>query len=1050
MWIVYLALRRPYTFVCVAILMLIFGVVSVLTTRVDIFPAIHLPIVTVVWTYAGLSPRDMEQRIVSIAERIYSSVVNGVEHIESESLSGIALIRVYLQPQVDVATSVSQIAAASQSVTRTMPPGITPPYVLLFNATDVPILELGISSPQRTEAQLTDLANNFIRTPLATINGLTIPPANGGANRVINVDIDSRLLYAKGLSAADVSSSLGVQNVILPSGTVKMGALEYFVRLNSTPDSISGLGDIPIKEVDGKMIYVRDVAQVRDGSAIQTNIVHNNGRRGLYLTMVRNGDASTLSIVNRVKAMLPQIKPTLPPDVSLQLLADQSLYVRSAIAGVIREGTIAALLTALMILVFLGSARSTLIVVISIPLSILTAIIILARLGQTLNVMTLTGLALAVGILVDDATVAIENIHRNLHQQKTLIQAIIDASDQIALPALVSTLAICIVFLPIFALSGPAASLFRPLALAVVFAMLASYFLSRTLLPVMAKYMLKEGSERAATHRGAFGRMADRLQRNFETFRDTYHAALAWAMLHRRVVLSMAAAFVVGSLALMVPRLGEDFFPQVDAGQFQLHVRAPTGTRVEETEVLVSNIEQQIRDVIRPGDLELILSNIGLPSNALTLIQGSSSVGPADADILVQLRPKRKGSTFEYARTLSRTLPEQFPAVTFFLEPSDIVNQVLNLGLPAPIDIQITGQALAANYEFAQRVAAELRRIPGASDVRLEQLMDAPQLALTADRVKLMQLGLTASNVGSNLLISLSSNGQTAPNYWLDPRNGVQYSVAVMTPQYKNATMEQFEATPVAGAALPRPQLFRNLTSVRRTAIPAVVNHYNITPTVDVLLSADRRPLGSVADEVDAIIDRLRPSLPRGSTIALRGQVDSMRSSFTGLELGILFAIVLVYILLVVNFQSWLDPLIIIGALPGALAGIAWMLFVTHTSLNVPSLMGSIMAMGVATANSVLLITFAESQRRAGRTADEAARDAGYTRLRPVCMTALAMIIGMMPMALGLGDAGEQYAPLGRAVIGGLLVATVFTLFVVPLLYGTLRRERHAAPPRAR
>ena len=1043
MWIVNLALRRPYTFVCVAILMLIFGVLSSLTTAVDIFPAINLPMVSVVWSYTGLSPRDMEQRIVSIAERSYSAVVNNVEHIESESLSGVALIKVYLQPQADVATGVSQITAASQQVIRTMPPGITPPLVVLFNATDVPILQLGISSPQRSEAQLNDLANNFIRTPLATINGLTIPPANGGANRVINVDLDPRLLFAKGLSAADVSSAMGLQNVILPSGTVKMGSLEYFVRLNSTPDSSKLLGDIPIKEVNGTMIYVRDVAQVRDGSAVQTNIVRNNGRRGLYLTMIKNGNASTLTVVNSVKAMLPQVKATLPPDVGLQLLADQSVYVRSAITGVIREGGIAAVLTALMILVFLGSARSTVIVVTSIPLSIITSIIILARLGQTLNVMTLTGLALAVGILVDDATVAIENIHRNLQQKKTLTQAIIDASAQIALPALVSTLSICIVFLPIFALSGPAAALFRPLAMSVVFAMLASYFLSRTLLPVMAKYLLKEPGAHGSGRRSLFGRGADRFQRAFESFRNAYHSALAWATIHRRIVLLSAAVFVVASMVMMVPRLGQDFFPQVDAGQFELHVRAPTGTRVEETEVLVAEVENVIRSVLRPGDLQLVLSNIGLPSNALGLILGSSTVGPADADILVQLSATHTGSTFEYARTLTRSLPERFPGVTFFLEPSDIVNQVLNLGLPAPIDVQVVGQNLPANFAFAQRIVTELHKIPGASDIRLAQLMDAPQFALSADRVKLMQMGLTTSNVGSNLLISLSSNGQTAPNFWLDPANGVQYSVAVMTPQYKNATMEQFETTPVSGSALPQPELFRNLASVTRTRIPAVVNHYNIQPVVDALLSVDRRDLGGVAADVDAVINRLRPSLPRGSTIVLRGQVDSMRSSFTGLELGILFAVVLVYLLLVVNFQSWLDPLIIVGALPGALTGIVWMLFVTRTTLNVPSLMGSIMAMGVATANSVLLITFAESQRRAGRSADDAASDAGYTRLRPVCMTALAMTIGMLPMALGLGDGGEQYAPLGRAVIGGLLVATVFTLFVVPLLYGALRRERH-------
>ena len=1044
MWIVNLALRRPYTFVCVAILMLVLGVMTARRMPVDIFPAINIPVVSVIWNYGGLSPRDMERRIVSPAERAYSSTVNNVEHIESTSLNGTALIKVFFQPGADISSGVSQITAVSQSVIRSMPPGITPPFIVRFNATDVPILQLGISSPQRTEAQLNDLANNFIRTPLATINGLTIPGASGGAGRVINIDIDPSLLYAKGISPTDVTTALGLQNVILPSGTVKMGSLEYFVRLNSTPDSINVLGDMPIREVNGAMIYIRDVAQVRDGSEIQTSVVHNNGHRGIYLTMIKNGGVSTLSVVGQVKAMLPSLEATLPPDVKVQLLADQSIYVSSAITGVIREGVIAACLTALMILIFLGSGRSTLIVATSIPLSILTSIICLSLLGQTLNVMTLTGLALAVGILVDDATVAIENIHRNLQQGKELVRAIIDASDQIAVPALVSTLAICIVFLPIFALSGPAAALFRPLAMAVVFAMLASYFLSRTLVPTMAKYMLREPKPHDTAVRGWFSRGADGFQRGFNAFRRTYQSALAWAAIHRRGVLAVTAFLLLGT-ALMVPRLGEDFFPQVDAGQFQLHVRAPTGTRVEETELLIARVESAIRETIPSGEITLVLSTIGATSNSINLILGSSSVGPADADILVQLTPTH-GSTPVYQRALRATLPQRFPGVAFFFQPSDIVNQVLNLGLPAPIDVQIAGANLDGNFALAHTIADRLATVPGAADIRVQQLMDAPQLTLSADRTNLTQLGLTQSNIASNLLISLSSNGSTAPNYWLDPRNGVQYPVRAMTPQYKNATMDQFEATPVSVLGEPQPQLFQNLTSLVRTTIPAVVNHYNITPVVDVLLAADQRDLGGVASGADAVIAKAQSSLPRGSTIVMRGQVDSMRTSFTGLELGIIFAVLLVYILLVVNFQSWVDPLIIIAALPGAGIGIVWMLFVTSTTLNVPSLMGAIMAIGVATANSVLLITFAEGQRRAGRSAIEAAIDAGFARLRPVCMTALAMIIGMTPMALGLGEGGEQYAPLGRAVIGGLLVATVFTLFVVPLLYSVLRQERrHAA-----
>jgi multidrug efflux pump subunit AcrB len=1045
MWIVQLALRRPYTFVCVAILMLAFGVMSIRGMAIDIFPTINIPVVSVIWNYGGLSPRDMEQRIVSTSERAYSATVNDIEHIESESLNGTALIKVYLQPTADIAAGVAQIAAVSQTVVRSMPPGITPPLIVRFNATDVSILSLGISSPQRTEAQLNDLATNFIRNPLATIEGLTIPPANGGASRVINIDIDPALLYAKGLSPTDVTTALGLQNVILPSGTVKMGSLEYFVRLNSTPDSINILGDMPIRDVNGTMIYIRDVAQVRDGSSIQTNIVRNNGSRGIYLTMIKNGGVSTLSVVNAVKALLPSLKATLPPDVQVQLLADQSVFVTAAVTGVIREAVIAACLTALMILIFLGSGRSTIIVATSIPLSILTSIICLSLFGQTLNVMTLLGLGLAVGILVDDATVAIENISRNLQQGKELVRAIVDASEQIALPALVSTLAICIVFLPVFALSGPAAALFRPLAMSVIFAMLASYFLSRTLVPTMAKYMLKAPDTNSAAPKGWFGRAAAGFQRRFNSFRGGYQSALAWAVLHRRGVLAVTALVIVGT-AMMVPRLGQDFFPQVDAGQFQLHVRAPTGTRVEQTEVLVSEVENEIRATIPPKEVALILSTIGSAANALNLIQGSSAVGPADADVLVQLTPTH-ASTFGYMRALRATLPERFPELTFFFQPSDIVNEVLNLGLPAPIDVQIAGANLNANFALAQHIATQLRGVPGAADIRVQQLMDAPQLTVAADRTNLSQLGLTQSNVASNLLISLSSNGSTAPSYWLDPQNGVQYPVNVMTPQYKNTSMDQFDATPVSVPGVAQPQLFRNLTSVSRTTIPAVVNHYNITPVVDVLLGADQRDLGGVASGVDAVLANVKSSLPRGSTLVMRGQVDSMRTSFTGLELGIVFAVLLVYILLVVNFQSWLDPLIIIVALPGAATGIVWMLFVTGTTLNVPSLMGAIMAMGVATANSVLLITFAEGQRRAGRSAVEAAIDAGYTRLRPVCMTALAMIIGMMPMALGSGDGGEQYAPLGRAVIGGLLVATIFTLFVVPLLYSVLRGERrHAAP----
>ena len=1053
MWLVHLALRRPYTFVCVAILMLVFGLVAIARMPVDIFPSINVPVVSMLWSYGGLSPSEMERRIVTNAERVYSSYVNDIEHIESQSLNGLSIIKVYFQPDADVNAGMAQLTAASQSITRNMPPGISPPFMVRFNATDVPILQIGVSSPIRTESELNDLGTNFIRVPLGTVHGASVLPAYGGVPRLVNVDIDPQALYAKGLSAGDVSRAINAQNVILPSGTAKMGGREYYVRLNSSPDSVRQLADLPLKQVNGATITIGDVAQVREGGGVQTNIVRENGRRGTYISLLKNGKASTLEVVDRVKQMIPQIAAGLPNDVKLELLGDQSTYVRATIAGVLREGVLAACLTAMMILIFLGSWRSTIIVALSIPLSVLTSIIALWATGQTLNVMTLGGLALAVGILVDDATVAIENIHRNLEHGKPLRLAIIDGAEQIAIPAFVSTLAICIVFLPIFALSGPAAALFRPLALSVIFAMVASYFLSRTLVPTMADYMLPaEAAQHApggghVKAKGWFGRVVARFDAWFERFRGGYHALLAGAMQHRRIVLSAALAFVAISL-MLVPAIGEDFFPQVDGGQFQLHVRAPAGTRLEETELIFARVEHAIRRTIPSRDLSLVLDNIGLSTYGVALAVGSNAtVGPADGDLLVQLASDHRGSTWDYVRTLRRTLPKEFPGITFFFQPADMVNQVLNLGLPAPIDVQVAGQNRAGNYAMAQKLAAEISRIPGAADVRVQQVMDAPEMRFVVDRTKAQQIGLSQRDVASDLLISLSSSGQTAPNFWLNPANGVQYAVNVMTPQYKMESLDALQRTPVAVAGSLTPQLFGNLATASRGVTPAVVNHYNIQPEFDVFASADRRDLGGVARQIDAIIARETPSLPKGSQMIMRGQVQSMRTSFTGLGLGIIFAILLVYIVLVVNFQSWLDPLIIIMALPGALAGILWMLYVTHTTFTVPSLMGAIMAMGVATANSVLLITFADDQRQAGRTAMEAAIDAGFARLRPVCMTALAMIIGMLPMALGLGEGGEQNAPLGRSVIGGLLVATFFTLVVVPLIYSVLRRGADESSP---
>jgi len=1047
MWLVRVALRRPYTFVCAAILVFIGGLVAIASTPVDIFPAIPLPVATVIWQYQGMSPEEMEQRVVTILEQSYSASVNDIEHIESQSLDGVAVIKVFFQPTADVATGMAQLTAASQSNTRILPPGITPPIILRFNVTDVPILQIGVGSSTMSQAELNDYVSNFVRVPLATAQGATIPSPYGGAPRLINVDIDLTRLYAKGLSPADVSAAVTAQNVILPAGSAKLGSREYSVRLNSSPDVVAQLNDMPIKQVNGAMVYIGDVAYVRDGAGVQTNIVRQNGRHGTYMTVLKNGNASTLAVVNRVKVLLAALKPALPPSLDVQVLVDQSLFVRASISGVIREATIAACLTALMILLFLGSWRSTLIIATSIPLAVLCSIICLAALGQTLNVMTLSGLALAVGILVDDATVTIENINRNMEEGKEILQAIMDGAAQIATPTFVSTLAISIVFVPMFFLTGPAAALFRPLAMAVVFAMLASYVLSRTVVPTMAHYLLAADAHRLATAgmaaRGAIERVSARFEAGFERFRAAYQRVLGWALGRRRLVLGAVGGFAALSLVL-VPFVGQDFFPTTDAGAFQLHVRAPAGMRLEETELIFAAVERSIRRVIPPAELGLILDNIGINRNAINLAtSGTATLNAADGDLVVQLAPTRRTSTFEYVRRLRATLPGEFPGVTFFFLPADIVNQVLNLGLPAPIDVQVVGQDKMANQDIATRLAGQLRRIPGAVDVRVQQVVNMPEFLFTVDRIRAQQIGLTQREVASNLLISLSSSGQTAPNFWLNPQNGVSYRVAVRTPPSQINSLDALTSTPVTSPGLAAPQLFGNLASATRQTTFAVVNHYNTRPVADVYAAVDDRDLGGVAGDVDRVIAGIRPSLPKGTSIVVRGQVASMRSSFVGLGFGVLFAMVLVYLLLVINFQSWLDPLVIVLGLPGALCGIVWTLFTTQTTFNVPSLMGSIMALGVATANSVLLITFADEQRREGRSALEAVLEAGSVRLRPVCMTALAMIIGMLPMALGLGEGGEQNAPLGRAVIGGLLVATCFTLVVVPVLYSILR----AAPP---
>lgn len=1055
MWIVRLALRRPFTTVCMAILMLLIGGFAGLSMPADIFPSINLPVVSIVWGYNGLPPQEMERRMVYIAERAYTTSVSDIEHMESESLAGVAIIRVYLQPNANVQSAVAEITAASQAATRQMPPGTTPPFIIQFNATDVPILELGVASDSLGDQELNDVGNNFVRPQLVTAQGATVPPVFGGPPKQINVDLDIAQMYAEGLSPADVTNALNAQNVILPSGTAKMGAREYVVLLNSSPDIVKLLDGLPVKQVNGRMIYVRDVAHVWEGAGVQTNIVRQNGRRGAYIEILKTGSASSLKVVKEVRGLLPLVQASIPASIKLSVIEDQTIYVRNAISGVIREGVIAACLTALMILLFLGSWRSTLIVALSIPLSILTSIICLWALGQTINIMTLGGLALAVGILVDDATVEIENMTRNLSQGKDLTLAILDGASQIAVPAFVSSISICIVFVPVFFLSGPAASLFRPLAMAVIFAILASYLLSRTLVPTMARFMLHNeahlyqgagADERRAKASWGF-RVNGAIDRGFERFRDSYHVWLGSALEHRVPVLIVTALFCIASGLFFVPRIGQDFFPTVDAGALRLHIRAPAGTRLEETERIFAAVEGTIRRTIPAHDLSLMLDDIGLAGGGVALAIGDqATLGPADGEILVVLATDRHGKTGTYQLALQDSLATEFPTEQFFFQPADIVSQILNLGLPAPIDVQVTGRAATQNYAIAQRIAHAAHSIPGASDVRVQQVVDVPQIFYTVDRARAQQLGLTERDVASSLLISLSSSFQTAPNFWLDPTNGVNYTINVETPQYDMTSLQDIARTPVTGAAGGQtPQLFANLATAKRELTTAVATHYNIQPTFDVYLGADGRDLGSIASEINGIVARERAHAPRGTTLTVRGQAQSMRTSFIGLGLGIVAALVLIYIILVINFQSWGDPFVIIMALPGALAGVLWILYALQTSFSIPSLMGTIMCLGVATSNSVLLITFADDQRKTGRTAIEAALDAGYVRLRPVIMTALAMIIGMFPMSLGLGDGGEQNAPLGRAVIGGLLVASVFTLVIVPVMYTLVRTK----PPRA-
>ncbi|MBS1803966.1 MAG: efflux RND transporter permease subunit [Acidobacteria bacterium] len=1082
MWIVRLALRRPYTFVVFALLILILGVYSIMSMPTDIFPNIDIPVVTVVWNYSGLSAEEMTNRIVSNSERGMTTTVSDIEHIESQTLAGVAVIKIFFQPHANIASAVAQVTSISQVQLRQLPPGTNPPFIIQYNASSVPVLMLGLSGTGLSEQQLFDTGQNTIRTQLATVEGAQTPYPYGGKQRQIQVDIDPNALQAHQLSPADVVNAVSAQNLIVPSGTMKMDRFEYAIETNSAPTVVDELNNLPIRVVNGAMIYVRDVAHVRDGNPPQTNIVRVDGQRSVMMSIMKTGSASTLNIIKQVREKLDYVKGQVPPQMRIEALSDQSIFVRGAINGVVREALIAACLTAVMILVFLGSWRSTIIIAVSIPLSILCSLIVLSALGETINIMTLGGLALAVGILVDDATVAIENINRYLEQGKELEQSILDGSAQIAIPAFVSTLAICIVFVPMFLLSGVARYLFVPMAEAVIFAMLASYLLSRTLVPTMAKYLLHEHDDAAVARRGAsrnpFVRFQSGFERFFTGFRNAYMRLLTLCVNFAGVFLIIFILFSVGSVGLLVPWLGRDFFPSVDAGQFKIHVRARTGTRIEETAALCDHIDRTIRQHIPADEVGTIVDNVGLPYSGLNLSYSTSAtVGPADADIQVQLAEKHR-PTDEYVEDLRAVLAHDYPGVTFYVLPVDIVTQILNFGLSAPIDVQIVGPNLYGNRAIAEKMLNEVRYVTGATDARIQQPFDLPNLTVNVDRTRAQAIGFAQRDVAQSLLVALSGSFQTTPSFYLDPRNGVSYNVAVQAPQYRLDTISGLQSLPVTRAgnasasaggnlagnaaavsmppataapgAPPPVQILGNLAEFKPGAELGTVSHYDVQPVIDIYTNVVGTDLGTVTREVEKIKEKYEKQLPRGSHIVLRGQSETMQKSYMGLLLGLIFSVLLVYLLIVVNFQSWLDPFLIISALPAALAGITWFLFLTGTRLSVPALTGAIMCMGVATANSILVVSFAREQlEELVGDARQAALNAGFVRLRPVLMTALAMILGMMPMALGLGEGGEQNAPLGRAVIGGLLLATFATLFFVPaffsVVHGWLEKKNRAS-----
>jgi multidrug efflux pump subunit AcrB len=1048
-WIVKIALDRPYTFVVLALLILLISPLVILRTPIDIFPNVDIPVIAVLWGYTGLSAEEMEERVASPYERSLTTVVTDIDHLESQTVNGRSITKVFFHPGTRVDMAMAQLTAVAQNALHSMPPGSASPFMLVYNASSVPILQLALSGQGIPEQQLFDYAANFIRTQLATVKGAAVPWPYGGKQRQVMIDLQPALLQSKGLSPADVVNAVNTQNLILPTGTSKIGQFEYDVGLNASPETVQELNDLPVKAVGNSTIYVHDVANVRDGFSPQTNIVRRNGQRSTLLSILKFGDTSTLDIVRQVRGMLPKIAATLPPALKIEPIADQSVFVRAAVSGVVREAILAACLTAIMILLFLGSWRSTLIIAISIPLSILCSICALSALGETINIMTLGGLALAVGILVDDATVTIENIDRNFDEGKNLHSGILDGAAQIALPALVSTLCICIVFIPMFFLTGVARYLFIPLAEAVVFAMLASYVLSRTLVPTLAMYLLKPHSRHASEPESwnLAARFQRAFERGFDATRSAYLRTLETCIRRRRLFVPVFLALCAAAF-LLIPWLGRDFFPVTDAGQFNLHFRAKTGTRIEETARLGDLIETSMHETIPASELSSIIDNIGLPYSSINMAYSNSApVGTMDADVLVTLKPGHRPTDL-FVHELRRKLPREFPGVSFYFLPADIISQILNFGLPAPIDIQVSGPNLAANHAFATNLLGQLRGVPGAVDLRIHQLFDLPRIQVNVNRTKAIESGYTQLDVANSLLISLSGSFQTTPAFWLDPKNGVSYSLVAQTPQYDVSSVSDLNNIPITGEAVHRPEIMGDVVSTSRRAEMAVVSHYNIQRAIDIFGNVQDRDLGAVASDIDRIVEKARPNLPRGSQLIVRGQIDTMQSSFRGLLGGLVLSIVLVYFLIVINFQSWLDPFIIITALPAAMAGIVIFLFVSRTTLSVPALMGAIMSVGVATANSILVISFAKEHLESEGDPARAALEAGFTRFRPVLMTALAMIIGMIPMALGLGEGGEQNAPLGRAVIGGLICATIATLFFVPTVFSMLHRKRVIADAR--